>query len=400
MNTNTTPLLINKNKIIEKLNRIDFADSSVYDEKWLQTIIFENTDLLPIHEINPDYTDLVPICMELQSSSGRIDCLYVTTAGRIIIVEVKLYRNPQSRREVVGQTLDYAKDLNKWSYTELDNQVKRRTGDVSLYECVKAHCNDLPEAYFIDAVQKSLSGGKFLLMVVGDGIREGANEINDFLTRNASLEFSFAMVEMMIFKMENDSLLVQPRLLQKTEIVERHVISIENANISVAANLSEDVAIDRLESNSNNQPTEDQILNQEYWSQFLSELKLDDSAQPICNTSKQSSISMSLPPSGMIAWVTLYKDKKSDSIGVFIRFVNNDKGRYFYHELARLKNKLDVRVNDKLSWNDDERRISITPLNINYMEQYNRHKVFEYYSSNLNLLINTFRPLLLRLSKE
>ncbi|MFT6735229.1 MAG: hypothetical protein ACJAS9_003434 [Polaribacter sp.] len=400
MNINTTPLLINQNKVIEKLNRIDFADNNAYDEKWLQTIIFENIDLLPIHEINPDYADLVPICMELQSASGRIDCLYVTTTGRIIIVEVKLYRNPESRREVVGQTLEYAKDLNKWSYSELDNQVKKRTGDVSLYECVRAHCNQLPEAYFIDAVQKTLAGGKFLLMVVGDGIREGASEINDFLTRNASLEFSFAMVEMMIFQMENDALLVQPRLLQKTEIVERHVISIETTGAGVIASVLEDVATDRIDSSSTNQPSEEQMINLEYWGRFLFTLKLDDSAQPLCNASKQSSISISLPPSGMIAWVTLYKEKKSHSIGMFIKFVNNDKGRYFYNELFRSRNKMDEHIVNEISWNDVERRISIAPHVINYAEQDNWHKVFDYYSSNLNLLINAFRPLLLRLSEH
>jgi hypothetical protein len=39
------------------------------------------------------------------------DNLYLSTGGYPVLVETKLWRNPQARREVVSQALDYVKDL-------------------------------------------------------------------------------------------------------------------------------------------------------------------------------------------------------------------------------------------------------------------------------------------------
>ena len=48
---------------------------------------------------------------EVLTAAGLIDVLYVSPAGLVTIVETKLWRNPEARREVVGQILDYAKEL-------------------------------------------------------------------------------------------------------------------------------------------------------------------------------------------------------------------------------------------------------------------------------------------------
>jgi hypothetical protein len=50
----------------------------------------------------------------------------VTPTGLPVLVECKLWRNPQGRREVVGQILDYAKELSRWSSSDLQREVSRR----------------------------------------------------------------------------------------------------------------------------------------------------------------------------------------------------------------------------------------------------------------------------------
>ena len=145
--------------------------------------------------------------------------------------------HPQSRREVIGQILDYAKDLMNWSYDELDTKVCAINGGLSLFELVKADGHEVLEASFIDTVQRNLSKGRFLLLVVGDGIREGAFEIKDFLNTYASMEFSFAMVEVQIFHMPGEQLLVNPQVMRKTEITERRVISINQVSSEVTEKL-------------------------------------------------------------------------------------------------------------------------------------------------------------------
>ena len=42
----------------------------------------------------------------------------------------------------------------------------------------------------MDNVTRHLSRGEFLLLIVGDGIREGAEKIVDFVQRHSGLRFS------------------------------------------------------------------------------------------------------------------------------------------------------------------------------------------------------------------
>ena len=55
-----------------------------------------------------------PFAPNCQRRLAEVDALYVNAAGRLILAEFKLWRNPQARREVIGQILDYAKELASW----------------------------------------------------------------------------------------------------------------------------------------------------------------------------------------------------------------------------------------------------------------------------------------------
>jgi hypothetical protein len=152
-----------------------------YSEAWLQEMLYRHPESLPVEEIDSTFLPLIPVCMELATpSGGYVDILLVTPQGRLAIVEVKLWRNPQARREVVGQILEYAKDLNGWNYEGLDAAVRsaRRTeGKVDaahgLFDVARGVYPDLEERRFIDGVSSSMQRGDFLLLVVGDGIRHG-----------------------------------------------------------------------------------------------------------------------------------------------------------------------------------------------------------------------------------
>ena len=64
--------------------------------------------LLPVDQIEPAFNTVVPICIELPMKSGFLDNLLVTPAGDLALVECKLWRNPEARREVVAQIIHYA----------------------------------------------------------------------------------------------------------------------------------------------------------------------------------------------------------------------------------------------------------------------------------------------------
>jgi hypothetical protein len=88
------------------------------DEAWLRDFLFAHPVALPTASIDAAYVDPLPVCRELRTPAGRIDCLFVTRFGGLVIVECKLWRNPQARREVVGQIFDYAKEIAAWGYAE------------------------------------------------------------------------------------------------------------------------------------------------------------------------------------------------------------------------------------------------------------------------------------------
>jgi len=123
----TAPILIDEQGGGTTLERLSLKASGEphYDEKWLQKLLYTHPEALPISEIDQSYLNLVPICREMNTPAGPIDVLYATPEGKLIILEAKLWRNPEARRKVIGQILDYAKELGSWSYEDLQREVSR-----------------------------------------------------------------------------------------------------------------------------------------------------------------------------------------------------------------------------------------------------------------------------------
>lgn len=235
----TTPYLIRgdlKAAAGTRLEKVELTGKSggdgpsLYDENWIQRLIFENPSLLPVKELEPGFVPLYSVCRELQTPAGPLDNLFVSENGGLVLVECKLWRNSEARREVIGQALDYAKEVSRWSYDDLVQAVKQTTkspGDEVL-GAVRRGAEDLDEVEFIDAVTRNLKRGRFLLLIVGDGIREGVEEITNFLQQHVGLDFTFGLVELAVFKApDKEEYVVQPRILANSYTVERGVIRVE-----------------------------------------------------------------------------------------------------------------------------------------------------------------------------
>ena len=206
----------------EKLTRVPLRPSVAeggVDEKFLQNLLFRFPEALPIQDIDPAYAGAVPVCTELRTAAGHLDALYVNHLGRLTLAEFKLWRNPEARREVIGQILDYAKELASWSYDDLRRGVSLRTGKV-LYDLVRERHPEVDEAAFCDSVTRHLKRGEFLMLIVGDGIREGVEKIVDFVRGHSGLHFNLALVEAALWR-DGARWIVQPRVLARTVILER-----------------------------------------------------------------------------------------------------------------------------------------------------------------------------------
>jgi hypothetical protein len=221
-----TFVLLDEAGRLEKGERIYLGDVKGKDEAWLRDTLFDNPEIIPTDEIDSTFSPLVPLCRELRTEAGPIDAVFINERGRLTIVECKLWKNPQARREVVAQTLDYVSHLSTWTYADLQRQVAKavgRQGNIPFELVRKTVDGSLREQDFVDAVSRSLREGRFLVLLAGDGIREGVQSLTELVNRSSTKAFTFGLVEVAVYSFSGSRLAIQPRVLAETEAVPRQI---------------------------------------------------------------------------------------------------------------------------------------------------------------------------------
>lgn len=287
-------------------------------EAEIQRLVQEHPCCLPIAEIDPLFCGPVPICTELNTPAGKIDNFMVTPTGLPVLVECKLWRNPEMRRQVVSQILDYAKELSRWSSSDLQREASRRLGRSGnpLLELVRDAGHDVDEADFNDALTANLRRGRFLLLIVGDGIREGVEAITEYLQVHAGLHFTLGLVELPLFVMPDMRLIAVPRVLARTQTLLRTVVltpegmKVEEAGEEAGSSESELGELDR----------------KPFWTEFLAGLSLDDPEQRLANATNQGAIYFPLPAPGGTVWLTIFRIIARWEVGLFLSYTRGSEG--------------------------------------------------------------------------
>ena len=94
-------------------------------EEELQRFLKEHSGLMPLEEIELEAPPLLCIGWEVGLASGAEDILYIDQNGLLTVVETKLRKNPEARREVVGQILEYAAQMSSWSASDVERQAEK-----------------------------------------------------------------------------------------------------------------------------------------------------------------------------------------------------------------------------------------------------------------------------------
>jgi hypothetical protein len=240
MRQHTTPLFLDSIELsgtARALDRVPFA-SKEQDETWLQRLIYRFPQLLPVREIEPAFGSLISVCVELPTQVGRIDNLYVTETGNLALAECKLWKNPEARRQVLAQVIDYAHSIANWTYENLESAIRSGNrlddGKITggLFSLVSENA-DLEEQSFIDVVTRNLRLGRVLLLLVGDGIREGVETLTEYLQLHAGFHFTLAIVEIATFKLPTQGFIIQPRVLARTVNIERGIVRLGDDRITM-----------------------------------------------------------------------------------------------------------------------------------------------------------------------
>jgi hypothetical protein len=233
-------------------------DPHSFEEKLLQDLIAESPEVLPVG----DFFDSKPravfslgreVPVDIGGSDGYIDNLLVTADGYMVIVETKLYRNPEATRDVVTQTLQYGMAVCRMPVLELEAKIRRGQNsalrvDESIRDCVSRVADEQGQSSalgedFEEAFEQHLRRGEILLLVVSDGIRIGVERVTHWLNeQGSSTPFRFGLVELKFYTL-GDQRLAIPRTVLKTREVSRHVVVVDitpTTEVRVNARVTDD----------------------------------------------------------------------------------------------------------------------------------------------------------------
>lgn len=282
----------------------------------LRDLILAHPETLPLAEIDAAFAEAQPLCTELATPAGPVDLVLLTPDGLPVLVECKLWRNPQARREVVGQVLDYAKELSRWTSADIEREARKRGAGAVFDRIARSgpEAGGGDEAAFHDSLTRNLRCGRCLLLIVGDGIREGVEAIFEHLRSHGALQFGLGLIEMPMHRLPDGGLLVLPRVLARTVVEVRQVVELPEGLV-----LEGDPPATRT---AEPRGTE----NRAFWAGFLDRLTLDDPDQPIPTPPRLGSCSFSLPVPGGSAWLTVYRIASRGRVGVYLSWWKGSPG--------------------------------------------------------------------------
>ncbi len=382
------PISIDDGKV-ELLKQIE-----ALDEASIQELVFKYPECLPISDIDESFNPVIPICTELSTPVGPLDIFMVTPTGELIIIETKLWRNPEARRVVIAQILDYAKELSKWTYEDLQRETNRRlksTGN-TLYKMASEGDSNLllEEKDFIDTISRNLFRGRFLLLIVGDGIREGASGIAEFLEAAGHLNFTFGMVELSIYQKNNLETIILPRTVVKTVELQKYVVEIPHG-FSLSASTEKTKVNTNIPSYSPDWEKE-KMFYTKFWSELVAELVFDDPGQPLPNPATGQNLYV-YPGKSRRAWVSAYFMKSKNRVGVYFRCQKDLEGREIYSFLDEDKEKIHLEAGHDSVWAWDVGDGVGYRMNCDdVFDDNKREEIKEFFKDKINQLINIFRP--------
>jgi Endonuclease NucS len=406
MASTASPFIVSADGAMVPLVRVAFdgkGQSARFDEDYLQALLYKHPELIPCADIDSAYRVVVPLCREMRTSSGFVDLVGVTPEGNLVIVETKLWRNPQARREVVAQLLDYAKDLAQWTYSRLELEVKKVTpGDSrSLYERVAASGAALDESSFCDQVSRQLRTGQFMLLIVGDGIREGVGDLASFLDEYGSLQFSFGLIEVAVFDLPMGGRLFSASVVAKTALLKRVVFL---PRFTGDAPLDQEDGSDEEDADIIDGPSPDRAAQAgarlAFWNRLRESLHFDDVSQPMPGPTSGRNIFFQMPPAGGRVRLSAYLGASKDQIGVYINCKSASLAGAIWDGLRREEQDIRRELGFEVGWPPDRPLVLVMDKMGDLGDPSNEERVLTFFREKLNRFVSVFRPRLERIAQE
>jgi hypothetical protein len=197
-------------------------------ETELQNYLEKFPELIPLKEIDPESPLLLAIGREVSLPQGAaIDLMYVDAGGILTIVETKLARSYQARRAVIGQIVEYASYILKWTAENIErianeylssNRLPSQYQGKKLREIIpKLAREGVPEQGeifsaedFKSNLERNLREGRIRLIIGVDEVVEPLREMVIFL--NSFSTFDIFLLQVRRFEETNKREIFVPSL--------------------------------------------------------------------------------------------------------------------------------------------------------------------------------------------
>jgi hypothetical protein len=182
-------------------NTREVESEQFLNEAELEGVIEKFPNLLRAKSDRP----LMSIDTHVQLSGvGIIDLFLADEEGQPIVVEVKLGRNGESRREIVAQIFDYVSGLTLLTSDEIDELVDEKLSDA--FDTDDQETVDRRWKYF----GRQLRDGRTRFVLAVDDTPESLDRIMEFLCRHTNLDVR--LVEIRKYKAGNGEIVFAPEI--------------------------------------------------------------------------------------------------------------------------------------------------------------------------------------------
>jgi hypothetical protein len=191
-------------------------------EDALQHLLATYPSLLPGSAIDPGSVDpprFVLLRREMPVGQWSLDHLFVDQTGVLTLVETKLFANPEARREVIGQLIEYAANASAhWggglvrqaaaefhagNGRELDEVLKTTFGE------------DLDPDTLWASVEDNLQRGRIRLIIAADELRPEVRRMIEYLNQEMS-NAELLGLELKCYGTTDSQLVLVPRIVGQT----------------------------------------------------------------------------------------------------------------------------------------------------------------------------------------
>ncbi|MFH0942246.1 MAG: hypothetical protein V1823_04425, partial [Chloroflexota bacterium] len=140
---------------------------------------------------------------------GFIDLMYVDKEGLITIVETKLIKNPEIRRTVIGQIIEYASFVSQWTADNI-YEIAAAYLKQTLTERMKGCANEFSDDDFKNNIEDNLQNGKMRLIIAADELDESLRATVTFL--NSHSNFDILLLQVSSFEESKAKKVIIPKL--------------------------------------------------------------------------------------------------------------------------------------------------------------------------------------------